>query len=68
MYIYLRDGTIVPRVAMMWETITDKPQLALLDILFDGIPWLILANFHFGVGMAWDFHHHIYQVPILSIV
>jgi hypothetical protein len=33
MYSYLREGTVVPEVALVGEAIADESQLALLDIL-----------------------------------
>lgn len=34
---YLREGTVIPEVALVGEAIADKAKLALLDILLDRI-------------------------------
>jgi hypothetical protein len=36
-YPYLREGTVVPEVAFVWEAVADESKLALLDILLDGV-------------------------------
>jgi len=41
------------------ETVADKSQLALFDILLDGIVVLVLANLLLGVGPAGDFDDHV---------
>ena len=37
---YLREGAIVPDVAMVGEAVVHKAQIALLDVLLDGIELL----------------------------
>ena len=32
---YLREGTVVPEVTLVGETVADESKLALLDILLD---------------------------------
>jgi hypothetical protein len=34
---YLREGTVVPEVALVREAVADETELALLDILLDGV-------------------------------
>jgi len=40
----LREGAIVPQVALVGETIADIAELALLDILLDGVEELVLGD------------------------
>lgn len=41
---YLGEGTVVPEIALVGEAIADISKLALLDVLFDGVEVLLLAN------------------------
>lgn len=41
---YLREGTVVPEVALVGEAVTDVTELALLDVLLDGVEVLLLGN------------------------
>lgn len=40
----LGEGTIVPEVALMGEAVADVAELALLDVLLDGVEELILGD------------------------
>lgn len=40
----LREGTVVPEVALVWEAVADEAQLALLGVLLDGVELLILGD------------------------
>jgi hypothetical protein len=42
--VYLREGTVVPEVALVREAVPHKPELALLDVLLDGVEALLLAD------------------------
>jgi hypothetical protein len=44
---------------MMRETIPDKSQFPLFNVLFDRIVVFIFADFLFGVGPSWDFDDHV---------
>lgn len=37
---YLREGTVVPEITLVWEAVADETKLALLDIL---LLWKVLA-------------------------
>jgi hypothetical protein len=37
----LREGTIVPEIALVWEAVTNISKLALLDVLLDGVEGLL---------------------------
>lgn len=37
---YLREGTVVPEITLVWEAVADETKLALLDIL---LLWKLLA-------------------------
>lgn len=41
---YLREGTVVPEITLVGEAVTDIPQLALLDILLDGVEEFLLRD------------------------
>jgi len=40
----LGEGTIVPEVPLVRETVADIAELALLDVLLDGVEGLLLAD------------------------
>lgn len=40
----LREGTVVPEVTLVGEAVTDVTELALLNILFDGVEELLLGD------------------------
>lgn len=57
---YLREGTIIPEVAVMREAIANISELALLYILLDGVQWFLfrdlratLVSFRFAIGAMW---------------
>ncbi len=41
---YLRESAIIPQIAVVGEAISDKSQLALLDILLDRIELLLFRD------------------------
>jgi len=41
---YSWEGTVVPEVALVWEAVSNKSQLALLDVLLDGVEELVLGD------------------------
>lgn len=55
----LRERAIVPDITMVWEAVADETQPALLDVLFDGVERLLLANLHLGVGPTWHLDDHV---------
>lgn len=55
----LREGAIVPNVPVIGEQVLDKTDLALLDVLLDGIHQLFLADLELGVGEARDLTDHV---------
>ena len=56
---HLRESAIVPDVTVVGEAVADETQAALLDVLFDGVEGLLLADFHLGVGPAGDLDDHV---------
>jgi hypothetical protein len=56
---YLGNSAISKGIAVVGETVADKPQFALFDVLLDGIVVLVLADFLLGVGPARDFDDHV---------
>jgi hypothetical protein len=40
----LREGTVVPEVALVGEAVPDIAELALLDVLLDGVEGLLLGD------------------------
>lgn len=47
----LGEGTVVPQVALVGEAVSDVSQLALLDVLLDGVEELVLGDLE-GNGLA----------------
>jgi hypothetical protein len=43
---YLGEGTVVPQVTLVGEAVSDVSELALLDVLLDGVEELILGDLH----------------------
>lgn len=41
---YLGEGAVVPEVALVGEAVADEAELALLDILLDGVEELLLGD------------------------
>jgi hypothetical protein len=41
---HLREGTVVPEVALVREAIPHVAELALLDVLLDGVERLLLGD------------------------
>jgi hypothetical protein len=41
---YLREGTVVPEVTLVGEAVADETELALLDVLLDGVEELLLGD------------------------
>jgi hypothetical protein len=41
---YLREGTVVPQVALVWEAVANEAEFALLDVLLDGVEGLLLRD------------------------
>lgn len=56
---YLREGTIVPEVPLVGEAVANKSELALLDVLLDGVEQLVLGDLLLGVGPAGDLNNHV---------
>ena len=55
----LRESTIVPDVPVVREAVSDKPELALLGVLLDGVQSLLLGDFHLGVGPSGNLDNHV---------
>jgi hypothetical protein len=49
---YLREGTVVPEVALVWEAVPDVAELALFDVLLDGVEGLLLGDL---LGMSIEY-------------
>jgi len=55
----LRECAVVPDVAVMGEAVANKTQTTLLDVLFDWIEWLLLADLELCVGPTRDLNNHV---------
>jgi len=55
----LREGTVVPDVTVVGEAVSNETQTALLDVLLDGVEWLIFGDFKLGVGPTGDLDNHV---------
>ena len=60
----LRESTVVPDVTMVREAVPNIAQLALLDVLFDGIEGLLLGDLHLGVGPTRNLDDHVEDVLV----
>lgn len=49
---YLGEGAIVPEITLVGEAVADKAQLALLDILLDGVEEFLLGDLIVGLVLA----------------
>ena len=47
---YSWKSTIVPEVTLVWEAVANKPELALLYILLDGVEELVFGNLYRAVS------------------
>ena len=45
---YLREGTVVPNVALVGEAVADEAELALFDVLLDGVEFFLLGDLENG--------------------
>ena len=55
----LREGAVVPDVAVVWEAVANETQTALFDVLLDGIERLLLGDLELGVGPTRDLDNHV---------
>jgi hypothetical protein len=55
----LGEGTVVPDVSVVGETVPDESELALLDVLLDGVEGLFLGDLHLGVGPSRNLDDHV---------
>lgn len=62
---YLGEGTIVPDVPVVGETVADIPQLAFLNVLLDGVEGLLLGDLHLRVGPTGNFDDHVEDAIVL---
>lgn len=49
---YLGEGTVVPEVTLVGEAVTDETELALLDILLNGVQELLLGDLNIQAESA----------------
>ena len=50
---------------MVGETVADEAELALLDVLLDGVEQLLFGDFHLGIGPAGDLNNHVEDPEVL---
>ncbi|ELU40304.1 hypothetical protein AG1IA_05667 [Rhizoctonia solani AG-1 IA] len=50
---------------MVGEAVADKTELALLNVLLDGIERLLLGDFHLGVGPTRNLDNHVQNAIVL---
>lgn len=63
---YLREGAVVPDVAVVREAVAHKTQAALLDVLLDRVERLLLRDLHLRVRPARDLDDHV-QDPVVLV-
>ena len=47
---YLGEGTVVPKIALVWEAVADESKLALLNVLLDGVQIFFFRDLSLGVS------------------
>ena len=52
-YSHLREGTVVPKISLVGEAVPDVAELALLDVLLDGVERLLLRDLLFMSTECW---------------
>ena len=55
----LREGTVVPNVTVVGETVANETQTTLFNVLFYGVERLVLGDLELGVGPAGDLYDHV---------
>jgi len=55
----LRECAVVPDVTVMGEAVSNETQTTFLDVLLDGVEWLLLGDLKLGVGPTRDLHNHV---------
>jgi len=53
------EGAVVPKVALVREAISNKSELALLDVLLDRVEELILGDLLLRIRPSWDLNDHV---------
>lgn len=43
-WAYLREGTVVPEVAFVWEAVANEAEFAFLDVLLNGVEGLLFGD------------------------
>jgi len=61
-FAYLGESTIVPNVSVVGEAVADKAELALLDVLLDGVEGFILGDLELGIGPTGNLDNHVEDV------
>ena len=61
----LGKSTIVPDVTSVREDVVHHAELAVLDVLLDGVAFLTQADFHLGVGATGNLHNHVQHTLVL---
>jgi len=55
----LGESTIVPEITLVREAVADESELALLDVLLDGVEELFLRDLELAVCPSWDLNNHV---------
>lgn len=61
----LWEAAVVPEVSLVWEAVADEAELALLDILLDGVEGLLLGDLKLAIGPSWDLNDHVQDSLLL---
>jgi len=61
----LREGTIVPGIALVVLDVSDETELSVLDVLFDRIVFLGDCDLELSVRAAWNLAHKVEDVFLL---
>jgi len=55
----LRECAVVPDVTVVGEAVANETQTTLLDVLLDGVEWLVLGDLELGIGPTGDLDNHV---------
>lgn len=63
----LGESTVVPEVSLVRKTVADESNLALLDVLLDGIEEFLFADLEFAVCPTRDLDDHVQDSLLLTV-
>lgn len=56
---YTWEGTVVPKIALVWEAVSHKSKFAFLYVLLDWVEKFFFRDLLLGVGPSRNFYNHV---------